>query len=574
MKIQDIVFSLALFIMVQGGAMAQNALPVSPAEIDSLHQLITDRNKDDEEKIRLLNEYARLCFYNQEYQKGFIAARDARELSKKLDFTGGKIMYYMTLAAFQVGGEMYNYYIEQAGSLVLKANGQFSEYNTEPNIPKGYEPNNHEQILERLTPVLQYFEQLDDKEIQLTIRYWIGWSYYSTDRIKELKINWEKAAQLSRDLNQLYPEFLAKRRLMRLLFSEGNVEEVEKIEQELIALLSKGGGDVESGYLQFIQAGNYNRSGQFALAIDYYLKSADAFEDTGNLRMLAQSYSYLGWAYETLEMQGKALEIYEKYIALFKNLNDTVQLHNAYNRPVYPLYELKRYDEARKYMALALQGANEWDKVLLEAKSNSLEGQIRLDQGAYGEAIPYLQKTYETYSELDNDESARYTISFTLLYMARCYQKMGDMNNALKSALECLERENLLNYNRTIIKSKISFLISEIYIEMGQPEKAFQYVTMYQEIITAANKVQNANSIAEAEIRSIIDKSEAKLEALEKERIQKIQESKNQRLWIFSITGALLSALFIRLCSIQKQQKQTKSQYPASGAERRDPGYP
>ena len=82
-----------------------------------------------------------------------------------------------------------------------------------------------------------------------------------------------------------------------------------------------------------------------------------------------------------------------------------------------------------------------------------------------------------------------------------------------------------LNYNRTIIKSKISFLISEIYIEMGQPEKAFDYLTMYQEIITASNKVQNANSIAEAEIRSIIDKSETKLEELEKERIKKIQEA-------------------------------------------------
>ena len=305
-----------------------------------------------------MNEYARLCFYNQEFQLGFMTTRDAREMSKKLDFTGGEIMYYMTLAAFQGSGEMYNFYLQQAGSLVIKANGQFSEYNTEPNIPKGYPPNNHEQNLERLSPVLQYFKDLDDKEIELAIMDQMAWSYYMLGRFDELKTNLKKAAELSRDLNQLYPEFLARSRLKRILDSEGNTEEGKKIEQELIELLSKSGDDIENGYLQFIQAGNYNRSGQFALAIDYYLKSADAFEATGNLRMLAESYSYLGWAYETLEMQGKALEIYEKYIALYKNLNDTVQLHNAYNRPVYPLYELKRYDEARKYMALALQGAN------------------------------------------------------------------------------------------------------------------------------------------------------------------------------------------------------------------------
>ena len=197
MKIQDIVFSLALFIMVQGGAMAQDTLLISPVKIDSLHQLIANRNKDDEEKVRLLNEYARLCFYNQEFQIGFIAARDARELSKKLDFTGGEIMYYMTLAAFSGSGEMYNFYLQQARSIDIKANSQFSEYTTELDIPIGYPPNNCQLRLDKLTPVLQYFEDLDDKEIELAIMDLVAWSYYRLGRMDELKIIFKKTAKLS-----------------------------------------------------------------------------------------------------------------------------------------------------------------------------------------------------------------------------------------------------------------------------------------------------------------------------------------------------------------------------------------
>ena len=133
------------------------------------------------------------------------------------------------------------------------------------------------------------------------------------------------------------------------------------------------------------------------------------------------------------------------------------------------------------------------------------------------------------------------------------------MNSALKYGLECLERENQLNHERTIIKVKISILISEIYVEDGQAEKALDYIKMYQEIIAESNKTENANKVAEAEIRSIIDKSEKQIDLLEKEKVQKIQESKIQRVWIFSITGALLSALILALILYRNNKNKQKA---------------
>ena len=47
-----------------------------------------------------MNEYARLCFYNQEYKKGLLATREARELSNKMEFDDGIVMYHVTLGIF------------------------------------------------------------------------------------------------------------------------------------------------------------------------------------------------------------------------------------------------------------------------------------------------------------------------------------------------------------------------------------------------------------------------------------------------------------------------------------------
>ena len=81
----------------------QESLLVDPAEIDSLQLLIKSNDNESKEKVRLLNEYARLCFYNQDYKEGLIAAKEGRELSKEVEFEGGVIMYHITMGVFSMG---------------------------------------------------------------------------------------------------------------------------------------------------------------------------------------------------------------------------------------------------------------------------------------------------------------------------------------------------------------------------------------------------------------------------------------------------------------------------------------
>ena len=524
--------------------------------IDSLQHLIEAHPKADQEKVRLLNKYARLSFYNQEYLKGFIATRDARELSKKINFKGGEIMYYLTLAAFHGGKDWYSYQLQQALNIVQK-DSTLSEYFIKINIPDGYPPNTDQHLLDKLKPILQYFEELDDKEIQLAIGNLIGWCYLNLGNINEVKILVDKGIQLSIDLNQnyrLYEMYLAKIKLASL--EEKN--EINKILNELIEILSKNNNKNSQGLINLTLGKKYRNTGQNALAVDYYLKSSEAFESIGDLNILGIIYFRLGNIYQTLEMNAKALEMYEKRISVSKKLNDNIVLSDAYRNHVSPLYKLKRYDEARKYMALALQSSKGQRILLTQAESNILEGKILMDEEKYSNAIPYFQKGYEAYLKLDN-HSTQWSIYSPLILMAECYMRIDDPKNALKYALESYKKEYENFETRAGIKGRINFLISEIYIELGQHRKAFDYLKAYQELTGDANKTKNANKVAAAEIRSVIDKNETQIELLEKEKIEKEQKAKIQRVWIFSMSGAFISTIIIIVILYRNNRNKQKS---------------
>jgi len=89
-----------IFILGISYSFSQNTLLIQQQQIDSLKSLISSQKKENEEKVRLLNEYARLNFFNQEYLTGFEATIQARDLSIKINYAVGEILYHQTLATF------------------------------------------------------------------------------------------------------------------------------------------------------------------------------------------------------------------------------------------------------------------------------------------------------------------------------------------------------------------------------------------------------------------------------------------------------------------------------------------
>ena len=92
---------------------------------------------------------------------------------------------------------------------------------------------------------------------------------------------------------------------------------------------------------------------------------------------------------------------------------------------------------------------------------------------------------------------------------------------------------------------KINLLLADIYKNLGQKDSAYKYLRKYQDLTEESNRLEDGNQILAIQINSTIDKSNEQISRLEQERLLQEQKNKNQQVWIFSITGALLSSLLI-----------------------------
>ena len=549
------VINIIIIGMCFSNAFAQEINDIYVVKMDSLQQLVVARSKNDKEKVRLLNEYARQCFFNQEFHKGLIAARHARDLSNKLGFEGGQVMYYLTLAAFHGIAPMYTYYQKKAQWISMQNEGELLKYYTDVVLPSGYPPTLSQSLNDKLLASYQYFKKIGDYEIQAALTGPIC-RYYFQSQMPQLENYIDTARTLYSKSGQIYPYLLYTTRFIGFLTAQGKTNEARKIELELVDLVAKSNDKDAFGLITSTMATHYANSGRNAMAIEYYIKAADAYQKTGDLDLLAETYRLMGLAYENIEMNSKASEAYTKYVDVAKKLKDSTTLYSAYNYMVSPLISLKKHNEARKYMALALHDKNPANRDYLIARNNDAEGRILVDQLKYAEAISYFEKAFTGFSK---NPDHKWSVPFMPLYIAECYQKTGNAAKALEYGLQCLDLENKLQSNRTVIKARVSLVLSEIYDKMGNLQKAFEFLKMHQQIKSESEKQDEANRVADAEINSILEKSQNEIDALEKQRIQNEQESKNQKLWIMSIAGAFLSAVVLSFVLYKNNRSKQKA---------------
>ena len=551
MKTNHFFLSLALLISGVSSSVAQDTILVNPAKIDSLLQLIDSRPKADEEKVRLLNEYARLCFYNEDYLNGFNATIQARELSKKLNFVGGEVMYHYTLAVFFAYGDMFSYHIQKAR--ILSAQLKNLEFYEEAVMPGGYRPVATQERIEKLKPVYEHFKELGEKEVQTVMMNQFAFWYYGEGNISETKRTLEEIIELYLELNETYPVILHFGYLSGFADSEQDKETIEYYKNEIAERLKRITDKNEIGTLNHQLANFYRSSGQNQQAIKHYLSSVKYLKSINDKQMLADVYSQMETLYTNLEMYNQSAEVVEKQIELLKELERDTELRQALEGAVWVMLRAKRYDDARKYVNILLQDTSRSDYNLRIAQQYSLEGEIALDLGDYTQAIPELKKALEIYVQ----NNFRWAEPWVASHLAYCYFYLGEYKTALDYALSSMDFYKAINSD-TRYEKRINFITSKIYDALGNELLAYQYLKKYQQLITDEEKNQT-NQVVETLISSVIEQSQEEIEQLEQERALKEQQNKNQRLWIFSITGALLSALLVAFILYRNNKHKQKA---------------
>ena len=539
----------------------QDSLLVNRSKIDSLKRLIELNPKADKEEIRLLNEYARLCFYNQEYKEGLIAAREARELSKKIEFDGGIIMYHITLGVFLQGRFAINIYNRmKAGMLATKTGDKALLRN--PFIPIGYPYPLNEKTLKKLQPAFEYFTALGDKEILADILFINGLYYIQNRQPNKGNQFMDQIIALYKDMTVIEPVIIAYNGKIQAAQSINNQPGADSIFHELTNLLRQVKAENITGITNFQLSVISSSLQQFASGIGYATKSADFFKETGDLYSLSIVYQQMVSIYLLLEMHASRADIFERIIPILNESGDIAgNADFLYQNAAWANYNSKRYDKAREYLNYGFELYNKRDSFyrtfslrFFNAQKDQLEGQIQMDQGNYAEAIALLTKAYNTYN--NSTGSDRNTRPWAAIHIANCYYQEKEYQPALHYATLSY---NTAGPNDLRLGLKVNLLLADIYEVLGKKDSAYKYLRKYQDLLIASRKLENTRQIFELQINSIVRDSKEQISQLEQESLLKEQKNKNQRLLIFSTMGALLSTLLILFILYRNNKNKQKA---------------
>ena len=337
--------------------------------------------------------------------------------------------------------------------------------------------------------------------------------------------------------------------------------------------------------------GNYNYyAGKYLETVKYWEESLKLCEEVGDKTGVANILSNLGGLNSTQGDDTRALELLLRSLDISEEINDTLRIVTALiNIGLVYLNKPSTHDIALEYNLRALELSEEIGnkaaigtvslnigEIYLESKDytralnyfersyNELEaagnifyplldiGKVYSKQGDLEMAIHFQTRAYEKAKKVD----AKLDMAKSLLGLADTYLQMNDTKMALRSFNEAKSIAEELNANLELRDSYKG--LAELYAKTGDYKNAYLFQTQLTDIKDTISVIASQTNIGLIRLNYDLDKKQSEIELLESEKLQKIQQTENQRLWILIIAIALLSALllsFMLYRNIKHKQK-------------------
>jgi signal transduction histidine kinase len=535
---------------------AQETIVVHPDQLDSLKQLI-EKSREDTNKVILLNEYALLCFYDLEFLNGLSAVKEARDLSRKLKYANGEIAYYKTISHFHRHNTLGEYY------LII------SDWRSNEGIPRdalsgasthpeGIYDDDLDRAQNQLIRAFDSFKNKGDEEITADILFEIFQNYGDKDDPEMAFIYWELAYNKFDSLGQLFPRLLLLIEKITYLRSTNEVDSARQLELRAINLADKT-EDLKLRGLMFFVIGNHYlfTQGRFNLALEYYLKSADALDEVEGGLLYMQLINLLGFTYgwsgnneKSIYYLEKDLHYYQNFVNSGENLSEGIeqQMVWVYTNIAGPLIAMKRFEEADSYLEQALLIAVKYNAPIPHGRYYQSKAKIANEKSNYDEGLAYNLLAMKQFEKV----SVSPFLSEVSRSIAQHYQRSGEFEKALQYAVEAYKWG--LRSNRANNAIDASLTLSEIYEQASQTQKANEFLKIHVNLRDEYDALNASKRFEDAELRSLLESRNREIADLEKNRLIQEQERQNQRLWIFSISGALITAIFLTIILYRNAQ--------------------
>lgn len=542
---------LSAFLGLQFAVHAQVTVssPITP--VDSLQKLVNAHPKEDTTKVNLLNALARFCFYDLQYKRGIINAQMARRLAQKITYDKGEGLYLRALTIINSNTPLWYYFEIQTRWFYERIHEKetFNPLEAPRRSALDLKKANAE-----LSIALTYAQTQQDKELEAMLLQLMGGLNYALGKY-DASLNYaDQAIQLFQKIGQPNPAFYVLTTKMSVLDQIKRVKEANVVETQVINIIAQT-KDIRDKAMLCERAGlafNYANQNKFGLALEYYFKANILLEQVGDTQLRIEVLNNIAYAFNSLMMYKKAVDYYKKALPLLdknKPLITTVILKNF----IFLTIKLKQFNEANHYIKQLNEIQKKWG-IKDDFFYHETKGEMLMYQGRPQEAIPHFRLANEVWQQTRNTQDEH---PFANLYIGQCYLALGNLKESIVYGEKAYAGS--ATFNRQELPLKASLLLTEAYDRSGQPLKAYEYLKKHRELAKANEEQDIVGRSSMAEIESIIQKSEQEKAALEREKLIKEAENQNQRWWLISAAGVLVSVFVLMLVLYRNNRQKQRA---------------
>jgi len=286
----------------------------------------------------------------------------------------------------------------------------------------------------------------------------------------------------------------------------------------------------------------YEVLGNFSKSLQIKLQAIKIAEENNNVTGKAVLMLQLGDSYFQLKDYEKVLSLSREAKILFDSVHEFSFSVLSQTNIGKTYLKMNQLDSALYYCQLAYDNAVKLKSWALYFVLIDL-GKIQIQKGNTDLALEYFRQSLIVASNMA-------WLIQSNFYIAQLYQQIGNPDSCMYYGKKSLEIAQDAGFLRDIIDA--SLLLSNV-IETSDPKKALQYKNMamlYKDSLYNLGKVTTLESFID------FDEQERQYEL---EAAKTNYNNRVQRLWIFSISGALISAVILALVLYRNNKNKQKA---------------
>ena len=361
----------------------------------------------------------------------------------------------------------------------------------------------------------------------------------------------DDAHKLADKLNYSYGQAYALKYMGNASYYQGNYVEALIYWRQSLAIFKQSGDILGVSNMQNNLGVVYFYQGDDEQALNYYLESLKAAEEIKDKLRIVTALVNIGAVYFNKESTyDLALKYYLQALPLGEELKDPEALGTVYVN-LGEIYLVKGDDvTALNYFTKGLDAYKKSNGNVPYALYDL--GRLYAQRGDFERAISYQKEAFD----LAEEKSSKNEMAQAKLGLAETYRGMGNNKEAIGAYQAALEIAKEVNANY-LLKNAYQGL-AELYEKSPDYKEAYEYLTLYAAIKDTLYNAEIDKKIQYMSLQFDIEKKQGEIDLLEKDKLQKIQEARNQRLWNFSVSGALIFALvlsFVLFRNVRNKQR-------------------